>query len=141
MLIHILLTIGFFLALLYLSTNLLGLLVRGLFVDPRLEELKSNEVEIIRKEAEKTQRAEVWVNIVALGLIVLYLYLLFHFWNWEVMGVAIVLMATRLPDLLWEIKHGKKITMETMPKNTLAYTTVILDWLMLPALYYFIYYI
>ena len=63
----------------YLSVNLLGLLVRGLFSDPQLDRLKSEGHEFIRREVEKSQRADKWINIVALILIIVYLYLLFHF--------------------------------------------------------------
>jgi len=125
-----------------LSVNLLGFLVRGLFTNPELGKLKSEGHEFIKQEIEKSQRANKWINIIAFLLIVGYLYATFHFWNIGVTAVAIVLMIGRLPDLLWEIKTGKKITIgvaRSMSKNALYFITTFLDWVALPALYYFLY--
>jgi len=125
-----------------LSINLLGLLVRGLFTNPELEKLKSEGHEFIKQEIEKSQRADKWINVIAFLLIVGYLYATFHFWNIGVTAVAIVLMIGRLPDLLWEIKTGKKTTVgvvRSMPKNALYFITTFLDWVALPSLYYFLY--
>ena len=140
MIINILLSIVFYFILMYLSVNLLGFLVRGLFSNPELDRLKSEGSDFIRHEVEKSQRADKWINIIALISIIAYLYLLFYFWNIGVMAVAIMLMAARLPDLLWEIKHGKKIDTKTMPKNAPYFITIFLTWGAFPALYYFLYY-
>lgn len=140
MIINILISVILYFILMYLSVNLLGLFVRGLFSNPELDKLKLEGDGFIKNEIQKSQRADVWINIIALILIAAYLYILFHFWNIGVVAVAIVIMITRLPDLLWEIKHGKKITLKSIPKNTLSYITAILDWAMLPALFYCIYY-
>jgi hypothetical protein len=48
------------------------------------------------------------MNIIALILIIGFIYSLLHFWNIGVALSAIIIMAGRLPDLIWEIKHGKK---------------------------------
>ena len=140
--IHIVISIAFYFILMFLSINLLGLLVRGFFINPELEKLKSESHEFIKQEIEKDQRANKWINVVAFLLILGYLYATFHFWNIGVTAVAIVLMIVRLPDLLWEIKTGKKITIglaRSMPKNALYFITTFLSWAALPALYYFLY--
>lgn len=139
MIFHILISVVFYFVLMYLSVNLLGLFVRGLFSNSELDRLKSEGSDFIKSEIKKSQRADMWINIIALILIVIYLYLLFHFWNIGVMAVAITLMAVRLPDLLWEIKHGKKIDTKLLPKNALFFITTFLTWGMLPVLYYFLY--
>jgi hypothetical protein len=141
--IHIIISIALYFILVLLSTNLLGFLIRGLFTNPEFEKLKSEGSEFIKQEIEKSQRYDKWTNVIAFLLIVFYLYATFHFWNIGVTTVAIVLMMTRLPDLLWEIKTGKKITVGvaiSMPKNALYFITTFLDWAALPvALYYFLY--
>ncbi|MCX6719830.1 MAG: hypothetical protein NTV36_01870 [Candidatus Staskawiczbacteria bacterium] len=124
----------------YLSVNLLGLLVRGLFSNPELDDLKQEGHEFIKREIEKSQRADKWLNIIALILIIAYLYLLFHIWNIGVMSAAIIVMIGRLPDLLWEIKHGKRTDPKLMKKNALYYISAFLPWLALPVLYYSLYY-
>ncbi len=101
----------------YLSVNLLGLLVRGLFTNPELDRLKQEGHEFIKQEIEKSQRGDKVLNVIALVLIVFYLYALFRFWNLGVLAVAIIIMAGRLPDLLWEIKHGRKVDPNLMKKT------------------------
>ena len=140
--IHIVISVVFYFILMWLSVNLLGLLVRGFFTNPDLEKLKSEGHEFIKQEIEKSQRADKWLNLVAFLLIVSYLYATFHFWNIGVTAVAFILMMVRLPDLLWEIKTGKKITASiarSMPKNALYLITTFFTWAALPALYYFLY--
>ena len=138
MIIHILISIVFYFILMYSSVNLLGFFVRGLFSNPELNRLKSEGSEFVKHEIKKSQRADKWINTIALILIITYLYLLFHFWNIGVMVVAIMFMVGRLPDLLWEIKHGRKID-KSAPKNALFYITTLLTFGALPVLYYFLY--
>lgn len=139
LIIHIVISIVFYFILLYLSVNLLGFFVRGLFTNPDLDKLETEGSDFIKEEILKSKSADKWLNIIGLVAIIIYPYLLFHFWNIGVMAVAVILMVVRLPDLLWEIKHGKKIDIKTMPKNTLSYITSFLTWVMLPVLYYFLY--
>ena len=60
--VDILITIVVYLALMWLSINLLGFLVRGFFTDPVLEKLKIESHEAVRKEVEKSQRADKWTR-------------------------------------------------------------------------------
>lgn len=141
MIVHILISVGFYFILMYLSVNLLGYFVRGLF-PPNYDKLKQEQThEFMKKEVEKIQRADKWVTIIALILIVAYFYSLFHFWNVGVMAVAIIIMAGRLPDLLWEIEHGKRTNPDLMKKNVLYYISAFLPWLGLPVLYYSLYHL
>lgn len=123
----------------YLSVNLLGLFVRGLFSNPELDRLKQEGHEFIKHEVEKSQRADKWVNVIALILIFGYLYALFHFWNIGVVTAAVIIMVGRLPDLLWDIEHGKKTNPKLMKKNVLYYISAFLPWLAFPVLYYSLY--
>ncbi len=140
--IHILLTIVFYLALMYLSINLLGLFVRGLFTNVEFENLKKEGSDFVKQQIEKSECADKWLNIIAFLLIVGYFYATFYFWNIGVTIVAFTLMLVRLPDLIWEIKHGKRITVNVaklMRKNSLNYITTFFTFVALPALYYFLY--
>ena len=139
MIVQILISVGFYIVLMYLSVNLLGLFVRGLFSNPELGKLKQEGHEFIKHEIEKSQRAEKWVNITALVLTIVYFYLLFHFWNIGVVAAAIILMIGRLPDLLWEIKYGKKTDPTLMKKNAMYYISAFLPWVALPVLYFSLY--
>lgn len=124
----------------YLSVNLLGFFVRGLFSDPKLDELKKNQkFEFLKKEVDNFQRANSWTNIISFLLLVVYLYLLFHFWNIGVVAAAVIIMVGRLPDLVWEIENGKKINPELMKKNALYFISAFLPWVAFPVLYYSLY--
>jgi len=143
MTIQILTSVAFYFVLMLLSVNLLGLFVRGLFSNPELDKLKQTGHEFIKHEIKKSQRADKLINTVAFVFIITYFYFLLHFWNIGVMLVAIIIMAGRFPDLLWEIKHGKKMTYSnanSLPKNALFFITAFLPWIGLPVLYYFLYY-
>lgn len=142
--IHILISVVFYFVLLWLSVNLLGLLVRGLFTNPELDKLKvETKHDFIKDEIKKSERADKWLNLIAFLGIIGYLYATFYFWNIGVTAVAIVLMLIRLPDLIWEIKTGQELnrvaSVLSMPKNALHYITSFLTFAALPALYYFLY--
>lgn len=139
MILHVIFSLVFYFILMYLSVNLLGLLVRGLFTNPEMDTLKENSHEFIKKEIEKSERADKWLNIIAFVLILAYFYALFHFWNIGVVACAVIVMIGRLPDLVWEIKHGKKTDPSQMKKDALYYLSAFLPWLGLPVLYFSLY--
>lgn len=142
MILRILTSVVIYFVLMYVSINLLGFLVRGLFSNPELDKLESEGSDFIKDEIKKSKNADKFVNIIALILIILFFYLLLHFWNIGLALVALLFMAVRLPDLLWEIRHGKKMTRavaNSLSRNILYYT-VFLDFLAFPVLFYFLYY-
>jgi len=128
--------VGWFI-LMYLSTNLLGLFLRGLFSNPELDKLEKEGHELIKEEMKKNRRANTIVNIVALILLAGFLYLLFHFLNMFAVIAALILMAARTPDLICEIRFGKKI--KETPLGWLGFVTSILSWGSLPVFWYAIY--
>lgn len=74
---------------------------------------------------------------------VLYLYLLLRFWNLGVLAVAAMLMLSRLPNLLWEIRTGQKVTMVhfrsgAAPKGAVAIVATVMMWAALPLLWLFL---
>lgn len=142
--VHILISTVVYFVLMWLSINLLGLLVRGLFTNPELDKIEAEtKHDFIKKEIEKSKRADKWINLIAFLGIIGYLYATYHFGNIGVTAVAIVLMLVRLPDLIWEIKTGQEhrrvASALSMPKNALYYITSFLTFAALPALYYFLY--
>lgn len=141
MVIQILITFGAYFVLLYLSVNLLGLFVRGLFPQKELDRVKKEAPEFIAtsggdKEYIYQQQK---TTIFALIFYVSFIYLLFHFWNIGVVLASILIQVGRLPDLLWDIKHGKKTDPKLMDKNVIFYFSAFLPWIALPVLYYSLY--
>jgi hypothetical protein len=116
--------------------NLLGFLVRGLVSDPNLDELKNNNNEFIQNEIATNEKINMRMNIIGFIVTVVFFFILFHFWNIGVVFASIIIMAGRLPDLLNEIKQGKKINQINVKKTALYYISAFLPWLALPLLYY-----
>lgn len=143
MIVHILITVGFFLILMYLSVNLLGLFVRGLFPQQELNRIKKEAPGFITVAGsdEKYIQQQKRTTIIALVLNIAFFYLLFRIWNIDVVAAAAIIMVGRLPDLLWDIKHGKKTDPKLMKHNVLYYISAFLPWLGLPILYYSLYYL
>ena len=139
MIIHIIASTIFYFILMFLSVNLMGLFVRGLFTNPELDKLKSEGHEFIKNEINKFKHADKWLNIIALILIIAYFYILFYFWNIGVMAVAIMLMVGRADSLLWEIEHGQKTDTKLMPKNALYFIATFLILSAFPVLYFSLY--
>ena len=126
------------LVLMIVSTNLIGMLVKGLVLVSDVESQLSKADDTFKKIAgevydSKTERK---VNFIALALIIIYLIALFYFWNVGVVIAAIMLMAARIPDLLWEIKHGKQ-NIRNMPMRYMF--TLLIMFAALPFLWYALY--
>lgn len=146
----ILFSIVLWIVLMFLSTNLLGFFVRGVFFGASLKKLKSEDedfIKIIEKEYKKMYRVNEFINVMEFLIILGYLYATYYFGNIGVTLVAILLMIARLPDLLWEIKTGErtatKLTMQRLRltrMSILDHLSNFLSWVSLPLLYFSLYY-
>jgi hypothetical protein len=126
----------------YLSVNLLGLFVRGLFPQQELNRIKKEAPQFITIAGsdEKYIHQQKRTTVIALVLNIAFFCLLFRIWNIGVVAVVVVIMAGRLPDLLWDIKHGRRTEPRLMKRDFLYYASSFLPWLGLPVLYYSLYY-
>lgn len=135
--------VGAWVALMLIGTNLVGFVVRGLVAAPGMEQLEAGLDPFVRREFAKYKRANVGVTLFFALLGVLYLYLLLRFWNLGVLAAAVMLMLSRLPDLLWEIRTGYKVTMVRLrsgaaPKGAMAIVATVMMWAALPLLWFFL---
>lgn len=126
------------LALVLVGTNFIGMLLRGLVLVADVEDQISKGSEAFKELAKEAYDAktEKKVNIVAFTLIIIYLIMLFYFWNMGVVVAAIMIMVGRIPDLLWEIKHGKQ-KHKNMPAQYLF--TLVIIFASLPVFWYGLY--
>ena len=126
------------LALMVIGTNLIGMLVRGLVLVSDVENQLSKADDAFKKTAEEIYdpKVERRINFIALALIIIYLITLFYFWNVGVVIAAIMLMVAHIPDLLWEIKHGKTKFKDMPPIYML---TLLIMFAALPVLWYALY--
>jgi hypothetical protein len=129
---------GWFILML-ITTNLIGMFVRGFFPD-NTEELRKDLHPTLHKELDKNKRANNGVTIISFIFIIAFLYLLFVLMNYMAVIAALLLMIGRIPDLVWEINHGgKKITKNYKPKGALYNLTGLMDWVAYPVLVWSIY--
>jgi len=101
-------TFGAWLVLTLVGTNLIGMLVRGLALNAEMKKILAKGGPTFRKVADEFYKPseERGTNVIALVLIVIFLGVLYYFWNIGVVIAAVLIMAARIPDLLWDMKHG-----------------------------------
>lgn len=127
-----------------ISVNLLGLWVRGLFKNESIKELELTGSDFVKSEIKKDNKFNIYENILFIILNILFLLYLIEYWNIGVMFVSIIIMLSRLPDLLWEIKNKRRLQIsdtKLLPKGTIYYITGF-SWLIeIPLLYYSLFYL
>jgi hypothetical protein len=117
--------------------NLTGLIVRGLVWAPPDAEAPNEPVaEILRDESRRLRVAKWVMTILSVLATAAYLVALFHFWNVWLAVAAFVLMATRLPDLVWELRTGARMTRQTVPHGPVYYTATGIMFGTLPLVWY-----
>ena len=101
-----------------IGINLLGYVVRGLLWSPTSMEEKVAKIVFkdIPNREPMTPIFNFVITLVAFVFTVAYFFALYHFWNIGLVAAAGIIMLSRLPDLLWEIKNGVKVTKTTGPK-------------------------
>lgn len=125
------------LVMLFVSTNFLGLILRGLLKERVItDEMKSDGVVPFPNSCVSPARnvASIFIGFLlgAAYFGVLYKYL-GGLWA-TVAGVPPIL--ARIPDLLIEIRTGRRITKETMSRKPLDYVLVLAMWASLPLLWF-----
>lgn len=124
--------------LMLITTNLVGFVGRGFLqplVTPELQSLEQTGG-VVADEIRGIRRADQIVTAVFIVVTVGFLWALANFWNIGVVIAAILLMLSRAPDLLWEIRTGQKITRSNMPKGFVSQGATLLSWLALPVLWF-----
>lgn len=136
--IGILVAIGAWIVLMVVSTNLIGLVVRGLFwTPPPISGDAPDAVQqVLENEGKRLSVVNTGMTIFGLLLSVTYLGALYQFWNILLAGVAFLQMCSRFPDLLWEIRNGRRITKGDAPRGVLSYLSLILSLVCLPLTWY-----
>lgn len=121
----------------FIGTNLLGLIVRSLVWAPPAIEASSDRVrELLTKESKRLTAANFGMTVFGLLLAAGYLFALYHFWNiWMAIAAALI-MATRIPDLLWEIRNGTRVSPHNCPRGALYIFSTLLLGGALPLVWY-----
>lgn len=123
--------IGAFFVLSLIGSNLIGMIVRG-FISPELK--NSNEV-----SRQPSKSINFIITLFSFLLTLIVLYVLYKYFSVGIMVSALVIMLARIPDLIYEIRSGKKISRYNMPKKPLDIICTIAYWLSLLLLCYSFY--
>lgn len=134
MLLQLATTLVTWLVLLFVTTNLIGFLVRGVF-----SAFEAEGDDVLKGVIRQHRTTEHALNLVGLVFVILFFLALYHFWNAGVVAAAMMLMAARLPDLIWEVKHGTKLQLKDARRPALWKITTALSWVSLPLLWYALY--
>ncbi len=133
----ILKTIVVWLILAIVGSNIIGFIVRGLVWSPPPSDEGGEAIEkILKAESRRMGVVNFGLTLIAILFAAAYLFTLYHFWNiWLVLAGAI-LMASRVPDLLWEIHSGRKVTTTDAPKSPLHLIATVSMWGTLLVIWY-----
>lgn len=133
----ILKTIVAWLILVLVGTNLIGFIVRGFFwAPPSIDSPAEGVQEILDHKSKRMSVANSAITFLSIVLTAVYLFTLFYFWNVFLAVAAGVIMASRIPDLIWEIRTGSKVTLQSAPKGPLYIVATIIQWGALPLIWY-----
>jgi hypothetical protein len=123
--------IAAYIILMLFGINLIGGIVRG-FVTAKAINNESTAKQVYGKAGDG-------VAFIFILLLIAYLFALYYYLNiWVLIG-AIILIIARIPDLISEIKNGEKTNLKNMRKSPLDAFLTILDWAVLPLLWYAFY--
>ena len=123
--------------LMLVGTNLIGFVVRGIVWAPPSTDGPTDRVrELLRHESRRVSVANRAMTCFAVLLAVAYLFALFYFWNiWLALAGSLIMVA-RIPDLLWEIRTGKKATRKNLPKSSVHIVAQAFFWGSIPLIWY-----
>ena len=117
------------------GTNLIGLVVRSLVIYRQLKN-EENQGDVLREFIQTNNRSVLGTFILYCILTILYFLGLYHYWNSGVVIAAGMIMFSRLPDLLYEIRTGEKITLKEMPNAPIYILFNLISWAALPVLWF-----
>lgn len=120
--------------------NLIGFLVRGLCWSPPSSDAPTERMQ--KRLADWSRRVvatNIAMTLLSLVLMVGYLFMLFFYWNVGLVIAAVLLMASRLPDLFLEIRTGNKVSKHSRPKGAVYTMANFIIWLALPLIWFSLY--
>jgi hypothetical protein len=122
--------------LMFIGTNIIGFIVRGLVEMLAIKKLEDDTPTVVRGEATAYNRFNRTLTVLFIVIGAAYICVLYWVWNIGVAAAALILMITRIPDLLREIRTRQKITLLSMPRTPFDFVLTIIDWAMLPLLWF-----
>jgi len=115
----------------FAGTNLIGIIVRGI-----IPSYKKDETGNLTLVEDLTSVRSIIITVFSFLLCIAYFYALYHYWNIGVVIAAVIVMFSRLPDLLFEMKTSEKINFRNMPIRPIDVICNVLFWVALPLIWY-----
>jgi hypothetical protein len=124
----------------FVGTNLIGSVVRGLFwAPPSTDGLTGGVRDLLARESKRFGAVNAAMTLFWAVVTLAYLGALYHFWNIALVITAVLAMLSRVPDLLWEIRNGRKLTGGNMPRGAVYYAATAAMGLCLPLAWFALY--
>ena len=123
-----------YLVLMWVGTNLLGMIVRGI-----LPTYKKDADGNLQLAMDVKSSGGIVITIVFCVIAIIYFYALYHYWNIGIVVAAAMLIVSRIPDLIFEMRTGEKFTMKNrknMPNRPIDFICNLLSWGALPLIWY-----
>jgi len=115
----------------FIGTNLIGLAVRGvLWTRPSMDAPTDRVAALIARESRRMSMANVLMTALSLVFAAVFLLTIHYFFGIGAVIAACAIIASRVPDLLWEIRSGERLHSQNAPSGA------ILFWGALPLLWY-----
>jgi hypothetical protein len=111
-----------FIVLMYVSLNLIGIVVRSIFIRGAKMNDYDKEVKLI-VELNYNKKSILFGIIISVIILFLFYFISITF-HWGYALASLIIMYLRVPDLLWEIKKNRKITKEYAPITSFFNTSL-----------------
>jgi hypothetical protein len=130
-------------ALVLIGINLAGFIIRGLaWAAPTPEDVfdglaPDDYVDKIIKDATRRMRiTNAFVNLLTWAASAGYLFALYRYWGVGLALAGALLVLTRVPGLLWELRTGRKLSSENTPTGPLPTIATVVMFATLPLIWY-----
>jgi hypothetical protein len=117
--------------LMLVGTNLIGFIVRGIveiWSRPSVDAPTDRVAELLRHEYRRMGVANWAMTSLSILVTAAYLFALFHFWNVWLAVAGVIVMVSRIPDLIWEIRTGDRVTRTRRPKGPVYIVASVFFW-------------
>lgn len=131
-------TVAAWLVMMFVGTNLIGLVVRFACIARAMSMLQtgSSTPDVVARPMNRSRVASTAMTVVLAIVIGVYFYILVHFWNALLAAAGLMVMASRLPDLLWEIRTGSKVGLRIKPRGPAYTLATVVNWTALPLIWF-----
>lgn len=123
-----------------LGTNLVGLVVRGfVWSAPEIDMPSARVRDLVAGESRRMSAANFTMTLFGILATGAYLFALDRFFGFGLLTAGVIVMASRMPDLLWEVRTGGRVTRQNAPQGILHVVATLLLWSALPLTWYSLY--